>query len=215
MERQLIKVAKELNVSLQAVVEQLHDKGFDIESKPNAKVTDAMYDAVVKKFSDSKAEKLKADQLVIGTRSMHHAPPQQQQTSNRPNVSSITRPPMEHKTISLSPLTGKVDEKPAVIDRPKVEVNIGVNKVDITPKQPEPTPKVEEKPVAIKEVNIEAKTEAVAPVKPEDKPTQPNNDRRNEQRPNNDRRNEQRPNNDRRNEQRPKNDRRNEQRPNN
>ena len=205
MERQLIKVAKELNVSLQAVVEQLHDKGFDIESKPNAKVTDAMYDAVVKKFSDSKAEKLKADQLVIGTRSMHHAPPQQQQTSNRPNVSSITRPPMEHKTISLSPLTGKVDEKPAVIDRPKVEVNIGVNKVDITPKQPEPTPKVEEKPVAIKEVNIEAKTEAVAPVKPEDKPTQPNNDRRNEQRPNNDRRNEQRPNNDRRNEQRPNN----------
>ena len=62
MERQLIKVAKELNVSLQAIVEHLHGKGFDIESKPIAKVTNEMYDAVVKKFSDSKAEKQKGAQ---------------------------------------------------------------------------------------------------------------------------------------------------------
>ena len=197
MERQLIKVAKELNVSLQAVVEQLHDKGFDIESKPNAKVTDAMYDAVVKKFSDSKAEKLKADQLVIGTRPMHQTPPQQQpqQISHRPSLSSITRPPMEHKTISLAPLTSKPDEKPAVSDRPKVDVpNIGV-KIDLTPKQHEPTPKVDEKPITVQEVKVEAKTEVVAPVSPEVKPIQQGNDRRNDQRPNNDRRNDQRPNN--------------------
>jgi translation initiation factor IF-2 len=217
MERQLIKVAKELNVSLQAVVEQLHDKGFDIESKPNAKVTDAMYDAVVKKFSDSKAEKQKADQLVIGTRPMHQTPPQQQpqQISHRPSLSSIARPPLEHKTISLAPLTSKPDEKPVVSDRPKVDVpNIGV-KVDLAPKQHEPAPKVEEKPIATQEVKVEAKTEAVAPVLPEVKPIQQGNDRRNDQRPNNDRRNDQRPNNDRRNDQRPNNDRRNDQRPNN
>ncbi len=68
MERQLIKVAKELNVSLQAIVDTLHDKGFDIEVKPNAKVSDTMYEAVLKKFYYSKSEKQRADQLVIGTR---------------------------------------------------------------------------------------------------------------------------------------------------
>ncbi len=221
MERQLIKVAKELNVSLQAVVEQLHDKGFDIESKPNAKVTDAMYEAVVKKFSDSKAEKLKADQLVIGTRPTQQTPTQHHhQPSNRSNLSSITLPPLERKTISLAPIIAKTDEKPAISERPKIEVpNIGV-KVDNTPKQHEPTPHVEQKPVGQKEVKVESKTDSVAPAKPEVKPVQQNNDRRNDQRPNNDRRNDQRPNNDRRNDQRPSsdrpnNDRRNDQRPNN
>lgn len=68
MERQLIKVSKELNVSLQTIVEHLHAKGYDIESKPIAKVTEAMYEALVEKFSGSKTEKQKADQLVVGFR---------------------------------------------------------------------------------------------------------------------------------------------------
>lgn len=106
MERQLIKVAKEFNMSLKAIIEYLHSKGFEIESKPNARVTDEMYDFVVRKFSNLKAEKLNADQLIIG---------------NRPILSSITRPPLEHKVISLAPLQKeKVNESFEIIDGKKI-----------------------------------------------------------------------------------------------
>jgi translation initiation factor IF-2 len=198
MERQLIKVAKELNVSLQAIVEHLHGKGFDIESKPIAKVTDVMYDAVVKKFSDSKAEKQKADQLVIGTRPMQNQQPTQQPPAQpRTPSSTITLPPLERKIISL---TAKPEEKlvlvekPAttvVLDRPKVDAP----KIDLTPRKEEP------KPMVVADSKPEIKADAVAPLKPEVKPTQPSTPRpNNEQRPNNNGggqrpNNEQRPNN--------------------
>ena len=66
MDKQLIKVAKELNIGMVALVEFLNSRGFDVENKPNAKLSDEMYNASVSKFSDSKAEKLKADQLAFG-----------------------------------------------------------------------------------------------------------------------------------------------------
>ncbi len=100
MERILIKVAKELNVSLQAIVEHLHMKGFDIESKPIAKVTDAMYDAVSKKFSDVKSEKLKSDQLVIGIRPVS---PTITLPSLEPNIISLLTKPKEEKIIESLP----------------------------------------------------------------------------------------------------------------
>ena len=46
----------------------LQDKGFDIENKPTAKVSDPMYQELVKEFQKSIAIKEMADQLVIGTR---------------------------------------------------------------------------------------------------------------------------------------------------
>ena len=63
MERQLIKVAKELNVGMGTVVEFLAQKGFDIENRPISKVTDQMYDALSKKFSARKPIKLKLTKL--------------------------------------------------------------------------------------------------------------------------------------------------------
>ncbi|MEZ4987391.1 MAG: translation initiation factor IF-2 [Saprospiraceae bacterium] len=68
MERRLVKTAKELNVGLSTIVDFLQHKGYDIENKPMAKVTDEMYDELVREFSKSIAIKEQADQLVIGTR---------------------------------------------------------------------------------------------------------------------------------------------------
>lgn len=73
MERRLIKVATELNVGLHTIVEYLNGKGFDIEDKPNAKVTDAMYVELQKEYQKSVDIKEKADSLVIGNRPV--APP--------------------------------------------------------------------------------------------------------------------------------------------
>ncbi|PSR09086.1 MAG: hypothetical protein C7N36_20855, partial [Bacteroidetes bacterium] len=64
MERRLVKIAKELNVGLSTIVEFLQNKGFDIDNKPTAKVSDEMYQELHKEFQKSIAIKEKADQLV-------------------------------------------------------------------------------------------------------------------------------------------------------
>lgn len=68
MSRRLVKIAKELNVGTTTIVEHLNSKGFDVENKPTANISDEMYDELLKEFSKSIAIKEKADQLVIGTR---------------------------------------------------------------------------------------------------------------------------------------------------
>lgn len=50
MSRVLVKVARDLNVGTAAIVEYLNSKGFDIENKPNAKITDNMYDELARSF---------------------------------------------------------------------------------------------------------------------------------------------------------------------
>ena len=68
MARRLIKIAKELNVATSTIVEYLSKSGFDIENKPTAKISDDMYDELLKEFSNSMAEKVQADSLIIGSR---------------------------------------------------------------------------------------------------------------------------------------------------
>ena len=50
MSQVLVKVARDLNVGTAAIVEHLNNKGFDIENKPNAKITDNMYDELARSF---------------------------------------------------------------------------------------------------------------------------------------------------------------------
>ena len=56
----LSKAAKEFNVGIQTIVDTLADKGFEIESKPNAKIEPAAYEILVNEFQDSKQLKEKA-----------------------------------------------------------------------------------------------------------------------------------------------------------
>jgi translation initiation factor IF-2 len=66
MSKRLIKVAKELNVGLNSIVDFLSSKGFEVESKPTFVVTEAMYGELLVEFKGSIAVKEKADQIVIG-----------------------------------------------------------------------------------------------------------------------------------------------------
>lgn len=61
----LIKVAKELNVGIDNVVEYLHKKGFTIERNPNAKITSVMYDELVTEFSNDSNIKKKSEKLTL------------------------------------------------------------------------------------------------------------------------------------------------------
>ncbi len=69
MAKRLLKVAKELNVGTTTIVEHLNKSGFEIDNKPNAKITDEMEAELLKEFQKSIAIKEQADQLVIGSRS--------------------------------------------------------------------------------------------------------------------------------------------------
>ena len=60
----LIKVAKEFNVGLHTIVEHLQKKGFSIEEKPTAKVTEEMYAELLKEFQASILEKEQADAMI-------------------------------------------------------------------------------------------------------------------------------------------------------
>ncbi len=103
MERRLIKVATELNVGLHTIVDFLNGKGFDIEDKPTAKVTDAMYTELQKEYQKSVDIKEKADSLVIG---------------NRPG--QVTVPPVVKRDTPPAP-AAKADAPAPPEDTPKEE----------------------------------------------------------------------------------------------
>jgi len=103
MERRLIKVATELNVGLHTIVDFLNGKGFDIEDKPTAKVTDAMYTELQKEYQKSVDIKEKADSLVIG---------------NRPG--QVTVPPVVKRDTPPAP-AAKADAPAQPEDAPKEE----------------------------------------------------------------------------------------------
>ncbi len=68
MTKRLVKIAKELNVGTTTIVDYLNNHGFDIENKPTAKITNEMYDELLKEFQTSIAIKEEASKLTIGNR---------------------------------------------------------------------------------------------------------------------------------------------------
>ncbi len=62
----LLKAAKELNIGLSTAVESLAKKGFKLEAKPNSKLTEEMYGALLKEYQGDKIVREEARQIVIG-----------------------------------------------------------------------------------------------------------------------------------------------------
>ncbi|SMO58598.1 translation initiation factor IF-2 [Solitalea koreensis] len=63
---QLLKVAKELNISIATIAEYLGTKGFRVEPKPGAKINDDMYTVLLKEFQSDKTIKEEAKHIHIG-----------------------------------------------------------------------------------------------------------------------------------------------------
>ena len=186
MDIQLIKVAKELNVGMGTIVEFLSDKGFSIDNKPNARVNEEMHSALLKKFSDSKAEKEKADQLSFGNinNSRSNAPTVNVQNRPRPildlrpqtNINLSPEPNVEKPgpefierqiiTLQQPKVVGRIDldalNKPSPVKETQKEIKpeITLTNRDLQKPRP-PIQKVEQKP-AVPKLNIEE-----APIKVE------------------------------------------------
>ena len=141
MAQRLVKVAKELNVGTTTIVEFLAKVGHEIDNKPTAKISDEMYDELLKEFRNSAAIKEKADQLVIGTRST----PKKEEAPK--------------KEISFSPPPSAPTPPPPVQETPPEPV---VEEVTVEEEIPTPEPVVEETPV------VEAEEPTITPAEEEE-----------------------------------------------
>ena len=63
----LNKVAKELNVGIQTIVEYLQKKGHKVETNPNAKISQEMYDELLVEFSSDSTLKKKSEGINLRT----------------------------------------------------------------------------------------------------------------------------------------------------
>jgi len=62
----LLKAAKELNIAIGTAVDFLAKKGFEVEPKPNAKLSGSMYSVLLEGFQVDKIVRDEAKQIIIG-----------------------------------------------------------------------------------------------------------------------------------------------------
>ena len=144
MSQRLVKIAKELNVGTSTIVEYLKSNGFEIENKPTAQVSDEMYGTLLKQFSNSMEEKVKADKLIIGSRgnaeesSPAKVPVARVEPVKPPVV--VPKPVTIPKVEIVVPVEEKKEPTPSP---PAIGLKI-VDKIDLNALN-RPAPKVEEK----------------------------------------------------------------------
>lgn len=157
--KRLSKVTKEFNLGLTTVVDYLQEKGFEVESNPNAKISPEMYDALSQEFQTEKKVKEKSNKIevkkpikeTISIEEEKPEPPKEEEKVPKPVVEEKA-PFVEEKELPKEESGGlkvlgkinldevKSDKKPSKTESKKEE-----------PKQEEKSaskPKVEEKPKA-------------------------------------------------------------------
>ena len=154
MTRRLVKIAKELNVGTTTIVEHLVERGFEIENKPTAKITDEMYSELLKEYSSSIAVKEKADLLVLGSRmgkpeGEAPAPPPVAKVA----TPAVPEPPAAEPEPPAEPEEAEKVENIAIADEDKPKLKV-LGKIDLDKDKPkkaateEPEEKVEDEKAA-------------------------------------------------------------------
>lgn len=168
MAKRLVKIAKELNVGTSTIVEHLLNKGFDIENKPAAKITDEMQAELLKEFQKSIAIKEKADQLVIG---------------NRPGSTPTAQPSNREKEAAAPPAKAKPaelfkpKEQPAAPPAAKEQPAPPPSPPKPEPEAPQPQAeeRVQHKPAGLKvvgNVDLNAPNQSATPKAPQEPTTE-------------------------------------------
>ncbi|MDF3077788.1 MAG: translation initiation factor [Sphingobacteriaceae bacterium] len=194
----LLKAAKELNIGLSTAVDFLGKKGYKVEPKPNTKLSEDMYEVLLKEFQGDKIVREEAKQIVIGKIRRDDMPPGTEQPQ-RPeprhsrdfeheeilikNTGSFSAPPPAEKpkpTPPPAPTPAPTPEPEAPkADEPGLKVVGKINLDELNSKtrpdkkaetaKPEPQPEpVPEK--AQEEKPVAAPVAEQAPAKPEEAP---------------------------------------------
>lgn len=115
----LAKVALEINVGIETIVEHLRKKGHVVENRPTTKISDELYDLLLKDFRSDKSVKQKAEQINLR--------PKREEKSSAPEHDEVALPiidtplpPVVDTNIVLPP---PVKEKKIELDSAKIEDN--------------------------------------------------------------------------------------------
>lgn len=136
MTKILIKVATEFNIGLSTIVDYLQLKGFDIDNKPTAKVTDEMYNELLKEFQGSITEKEQAAQLqkLLFLRLRKNIPKPEINLFGTPATPPAPSPPPAPKIKSDKETEEIFKAKLDEADMPKLKV---VGKIELEKPEPE------------------------------------------------------------------------------
>lgn len=157
------------------MVEHLQKAGFDVENKPNSKISDEMYQELMREFKKSMDIKEKADQLILGHRSGGKPEPAAEKPAEKAPERPAPAPapaPAAERPKPAEPAPAAEPEQSEEVFRVKTEARLKVvGKIDIDKKpapKPEPAPPVEAK------AEPQPPAEPSAPVVPrEEAPPQP------------------------------------------
>jgi translation initiation factor IF-2 len=136
----LFKVAKELNVSTDNLVDSLREKGHAVEHSPNTKLSGELYDILLKEFASDKIKKERADQIVEKRREevrTNTVQPQEEE-NEREHISAedlrnrITRPRRRRASSS--------SEEPATVTKTKPTIEVPTPKKEVPEASPEVPP---------------------------------------------------------------------------
>ncbi|GDX53010.1 translation initiation factor IF-2 [Bacteroidota bacterium] len=155
-EKRIAAVARELNVGLNHLIDHLNAKGFKVENKPTTKITNEMYEALLREFQKDKTEKIQADKISLGIKAAT-VPAKDKTEEKEVRAAQISKEKEDQAEEVLIKNSKTATTKPA--EKKKTEEPVAEKKVEKAPE------KVIEKPV---EKVADKKIEKVAE-KPTDK----------------------------------------------
>ncbi len=163
MTKSLVKIAKELNVGTTTIVDFLNHSGFEIENKPNAKITDDMYTRLLKEFQRSIDDKEASKHISIGVRSKSNEP-EPSPLRDRPETEVVEKAQEEERPrvqLKRPTVLGKIDLTSRLHDRTK-DKSESAKPQEV---HPTPPPIIEESPKpATVEAPVEPPVEVSAPI---------------------------------------------------
>lgn len=159
----LSQVARKLNVGRSTIVDFLSEKGFQVDSSPNSKITGEQYSMLAKEFAASASEKEEASHLTIGTKhgeNLATSTPEPPAPVKKPeeeeekvlikSVVTEAPAPAEPKPSEPTPVPAPTPETAPKEEAPKKE-EVAEKPAEATP-APEPTPEPKPAPVVAEEI---------------------------------------------------------------
>ena len=135
------KVAKDLNVGTQTLIDFLSKKKITVDSNPNARISDEQYQMLLNEFKTDKAQRIKSDNFISERRQEKAKPVSQPTATEHPKE----QPKIEEikttvEQVQAPKIMGKIDLNKPVKPAPKAEQP----KSEVTEKKEQPKPKPKE-----------------------------------------------------------------------
>jgi translation initiation factor IF-2 len=165
----LLKAAKELNIGTSTITSFLEDKGFKVDNKPTAKLSEEMYDVLLSEFADEKLIKEKAEQVELG-KTIKEAAKQVEEDKEAAAVAAAAAAAAKVE-VEEPKEEEKVSPKAETLKGPKIlgKIDLSATSKKKEKKKEEPLAKTEEPIKEEKSAPVAKKEKATAPKK-EEKP---------------------------------------------